>query len=57
MTDTTSYANVRRFLRQEQRPPPEVVRLEPLIDYFRYEGREPELGPVDIAGRISEKSR
>ncbi len=32
--DTASYANVRRFLRDGQLPPPDAVRLEELINYF-----------------------
>jgi len=53
--DTASYANVRRFLREEHLPPPDAVRIEELVNYFRYaypapEGAEPlsvstEVGP------------
>ena len=53
--DTASYANVRRFLREEHLPPPDAVRIEELVNYFRYaypapEGTEPlavttEVGP------------
>jgi len=35
--DTASYANVRRFLRDGQRPPQDAVRVEELINYFRYD--------------------
>jgi Ca-activated chloride channel family protein len=34
--DTASYANVRRFLDEGQLPPPDAVRLEELVNYFRY---------------------
>ena len=35
--DTASYANVRRFLLRENRlPPKDAVRIEELINYFRY---------------------
>ncbi len=34
--DTASYANVRRFLRDGQLPPPDAVRLEELVNYFHY---------------------
>jgi secreted protein with Ig-like and vWFA domain len=34
--DTASYANVRRILNQGQRPPAEAVRIEELVNYFRY---------------------
>jgi Ca-activated chloride channel family protein len=35
--DTASYANVRRFLRSGQLPPPDAVRIEELVNYFPYE--------------------
>jgi Ca-activated chloride channel family protein len=34
--DTASYANVRRMLRDGQRPPPDAVRIEEMVNYFRY---------------------
>jgi Ca-activated chloride channel family protein len=34
--DTASYANVRRFIRNGQLPPPDAVRVEELINYFPY---------------------
>jgi len=34
--DTTSYANMRRFLRDGQRPPRDAVRIEELVNYFPY---------------------
>jgi Ca-activated chloride channel family protein len=34
--DTASYSNVRRFLNQGQLPPPGAVRIEELVNYFRY---------------------
>lgn len=39
--DTASYANVRRFLNQGQRPPADAVRLEELVNYFPYPSYEP----------------
>ncbi len=42
--DTASYANVRRFLNQGQRPPAEAVRLEELVNYFPYEETPPQDG-------------
>ncbi|HCN30882.1 MAG TPA: hypothetical protein DIT64_19610, partial [Verrucomicrobiales bacterium] len=32
--DTASYANVRRFLNQNTRPPADAVRIEELVNYF-----------------------
>jgi secreted protein with Ig-like and vWFA domain len=39
--DTASYANVRRFLSAGQRPPPDAVRIEELVNYFRYAYPQP----------------
>jgi Ca-activated chloride channel family protein len=39
--DTASYANVRRFLNQGQRPPKDAVRIEELVNYFSYAYPEP----------------
>jgi Ca-activated chloride channel family protein len=35
--DTASYANVRRFLNEGRLPPADAVRVEELINYFRFE--------------------
>src|SRR5690606_25763737 len=41
--DTASYSNVRRFITQARRlPPPGAVRIEELINYFRYDYPQPE---------------
>jgi Ca-activated chloride channel family protein len=40
--DTASYANVRRFLNDGQLPPADAVRIEELINYFRYAYPAPE---------------
>lgn len=37
--DTAAYANVRRFLRERTRPPRGAVRIEELVNYFRYPRR------------------
>ncbi|MDA0589613.1 MAG: von Willebrand factor type A domain-containing protein [Planctomycetota bacterium] len=42
--DTASYSNVRRFLNQGQVPPPNAVRIEELVNYFRYDYAEPKDG-------------
>jgi len=39
--DTASYANVRRFLRKGQLPPRTSVRIEEMINYFRYDYEGP----------------
>jgi Ca-activated chloride channel family protein len=35
--DTASYSNVRRFLNEGRLPPSDAVRIEELINYFRYD--------------------
>jgi Ca-activated chloride channel family protein len=40
--DTASYANVRRFLQNDQVPPPGAIRTEELINYFTYSYPQPE---------------
>ncbi len=39
--DTASYANVRKMLTQGQPVPPDAVRIEEFINYFRYDYPEP----------------
>jgi len=39
--DTASYSNMRRFLRQGTLPPPGAVRIEELVNYFRYDYPSP----------------
>jgi Ca-activated chloride channel family protein len=39
--DTASYANVRRFLNTGAMPPPGAVRIEELINYFRFDYPKP----------------
>jgi Ca-activated chloride channel homolog len=40
--DTASYANVRRFLNDNVMPPPAAVRIEELVNYFKYDYSPPE---------------
>jgi Ca-activated chloride channel homolog len=39
--DTAAYANMRRFLDQNQLPPKDAVRIEELINYFSYDYGQP----------------
>jgi Ca-activated chloride channel homolog len=39
--DTASYANVRRFLKDGGLPPPGAVRIEELVNYFRFDYPQP----------------
>jgi len=34
--DTASYSNLRRFLREGRRPPKDAVRIEEMLNYFKY---------------------
>jgi Ca-activated chloride channel family protein len=52
--DTASYANVRRFLNQNQWPPQDSVRLEEMINYFSYDypqaaGAQTLAGSLEVA--------
>ena len=40
--DTASYSNVRRFINQGELPPADAVRIEELINYFKYTYPEPD---------------
>jgi Ca-activated chloride channel family protein len=46
--DTASYANVRRYLNQNQLPPKDAVRIEELINYFEYDYPQP-IGDVPFS--------
>jgi Ca-activated chloride channel family protein len=39
--DTASYSNVRRFLNQNMLPPKDAVRIEEMVNYFRYDYAPP----------------
>ena len=39
--DAASYSNVRRFINQGQLPPKDAVRIEELINYFKYDYPQP----------------
>jgi Ca-activated chloride channel family protein len=39
--DRASYSNVRRFLERGQLPPKDAVRIEELVNYFRYDDAAP----------------
>ena len=52
--DTASYSNVRRFLRQGQRPPVDAIRIEELINYFSYNDPQPEQGtPLSVSAEVA----
>lgn len=52
--DTASYSNVRRFLSQGALPPPDAVRVEELINYFRYAyAHAPGDAPFSVTTEVS----
>lgn len=52
--DTASYSNVRRFLQMNRMPPKDAVRIEEMINYFRYDYPNPEgEHPFSITTEIS----
>ncbi|GAB3638450.1 VWA domain-containing protein [Hymenobacter arcticus] len=55
--DNASYTNVRRFLNEGQLPPRDAVRVEEMLNYFRYELPAPAAtspAPVRISAELSE---
>ena len=53
--DAASYSNVRRFLNQGQLPPAGAVRIEEMINYFRYDYPQPKNNePFTINTEISD---
>jgi len=42
--DAASYSNVRRFINEGQKPVPDAVRIEEMINYFDYEYPQPKDG-------------
>lgn len=40
--DNASYSNIRRFINSGVLPPPDAIRIEEMINYFKYDYPEPE---------------
>ena len=40
--DNASYSNIRRFINDGQMPPADAVRIEEMVNYFRYTYPEPD---------------
>ncbi|MGV3705802.1 MAG: YfbK domain-containing protein [Arcticibacter sp.] len=52
--DAASYSNVRRFINLGQLPPADAVRVEEMINYFRYDYAEPkEAEPFSVSTELS----
>jgi Ca-activated chloride channel homolog len=53
--DATSYANVRRFITDGQLPPKDAVRIEEMINYFKYSYPQPSgRDPFSITAEAAE---
>ena len=53
--DAASYSNVRRFINQGQKPVPDAVRIEEMINYFDYDYPQPKDGhPFAIISELGE---
>jgi Ca-activated chloride channel family protein len=53
--DAASYSNMRRFIKNGQKPPKDAVRIEELVNYFDYEYPEPKgEHPFEVITEISE---
>ncbi len=53
--DSASYSNVRRILYEGKLPPRDAVRIEELINYFRYDYASPQAGePFSIITEMAE---
>ena len=54
VVDTASYSNVRRFLNQGTLPPADAVRIEELINYFRFSYKDSQEGaPFSVTTEVS----
>jgi Ca-activated chloride channel homolog len=53
--DTGSYTNIRRFLASGQLPPHDAVRIEELVNYFRFDYATPRDGrPIALTSEIGD---
>ena len=51
--DTASYSNVRRFLNEGRLPPVDAVRIEEMINYFRFDYPDPRgAAPVSVTTEL-----
>src|SRR5262249_35001594 len=53
--DTASYSNVRRFLQSGRLPPRDAVRIEEMVNHFRYHDPEPAgERPLTVAAEVAD---
>ncbi len=52
--DTAGYANIRRMIRHGQTPPVDAVRVEEMINYFRYSYPDPDgIEPFSVSAEVA----
>lgn len=52
--DNASYSNIRRFINTGSLPPPDAVRIEEMVNYFRYDYPEPRgEHPFSVSAELS----
>lgn len=53
--DAASYSNLRRFIKTGQMPPKDAVRIEEMLNYFRYDYPQPQgEHPFEVVTELSE---
>ena len=53
--DNASYSNIRRFINSGVLPPPDAVRIEEMINYFRYDYPEPDgVHPFSVYSELAD---
>jgi Ca-activated chloride channel family protein len=53
--DTASFSNVRRFIQSGQRPPADGVRVEEIVNYFRFAYPTPRAGaPIGVTTEVGD---
>jgi Ca-activated chloride channel family protein len=53
--DTASFSNARRFIQRGQRPPADAVRVEEIVNYFRFAYPTPRTGaPIGVTTEIGD---
>lgn len=53
--DAASYSNMRRFIKNGQKPPKDAVRIEEMVNYFNYEYPQPQGDhPFEVVTEVSD---
>jgi len=52
--DNASYSNIRRFISNGELPPPDAVRIEEMVNYFKYDYPEPKgIHPFSVYSELA----